>query len=340
MAERLIQIVVPADKADQVSEIIQRAGGVKVRHDTSDAAHLFTVQVPAEQVEAVLDPIQARFGSAEGFHAFVLPVEAALPRPQEPDKTISDTKADAARRKRQFPSRISREELYADLSEHARITRVFLALVTLSTIVAAVGLSRNNVAIVIGAMVMAPLLGPNMALSLATTLGDAKLATQALRTTAVGILLAMVVALACGFLFNIDPESNEIVSRTFVGPTDLVVALAAGIAGALAFTTGIPASLIGVMVAVALLPPLVVCSMLLAAGHVHESLGALLLLMSNVISINLAGVGTFLFQGVSPRSWWDAERSKRMSQRALAVWITLLVIVAVLIFLSNLSQQD
>lgn len=337
MAERLIQIVVPVDKAEQTRELIRRAGVVESRHDTSDAVHLFTVQVPAEQVEAVLDPVQAALGSVDGFHAFVLPVEAALPRPQEPEEQTAGGEPAAAQAGRPS-SRISREELYADLSGHARITRVFLAMVILSTIVAAVGLSRNNAAIVIGAMVMAPLLGPNMALALATTLGDTKLASRALRTTFASVLLAAFVAFVCGFLLTIDPTSTEIVSRTYVGPTDLVVALAAGIAGALAFTTGIPASLVGVMVAVALLPPLVICSMLLAAGYIGESLGALLLLLCNVISINLAGVATFLFQGVTPRSWWDAERSKRMSRRALAVWITLLVIVAALIFLSNLSK--
>lgn len=337
MAERLIQIVVPAANADRMRELIRGAGVVELRHDTSGAVHLFTVQVPAEQVEAILDPIQAAFDSTEGFHAFVLPVEAALPTASGSEQAPgNDTSATVPIRS--ASSRISREELYADLSDHARITRVFLAMIVLSTIVAAVGLSRSNAAIVIGAMVMAPLLGPNMALSLATTLGDTKLASQALRTTVIGTLLAAVVALACGFLLSIDPKSTEIASRTYVGPTDLVVALAAGIAGALAFTSGVPASLVGVMVAVALLPPLVVCSMLLAAGYTGESLGALLLLLCNVISINLAGVGTFLLQGVSPRGWWDAKRSKRMSRRALAVWITLLVIVTVLIFLSNLSK--
>ena len=338
MAERLIQIVVPADKAEQMREILTRAEAVESWHDSSEAVRVFAVHVPAERVEAVLDPIQAALGAVEGFRAFVLPLEAALPRPPEPEEASAEAEPDAAPAE-PASSRISREELHADLSEHARITRIFLAMVSLSTIVAAVGLSRNNAAIVIGAMVMAPLLGPNMALALATTLGDAKLASQALRTTFAGLLLAVVVALLCGFLLRIDPQSTEIASRTFVGPGDLVVALAAGIAGALAFTTGVPASLVGVMVAVALLPPLVVCSMLLAGGHMGESLGALLLLLCNVISINLAGVGTFLFQGVSPRRWWDAERSKRMSRRALAVWITLLVIVAVLIFLSNLSRD-
>ena len=338
MAQRLIQIVVPAEKASLLRALIRKSEAIESWHDSAETVRLFTVSASAEQVESVLDPIQAAFSSVEGFRAFVLPVEAALPPPPEPQKKEADSKPEPVPTAAPS-SRISREELYADLSEHARVTRVFLAMVVLSTIVAAVGLSRNNSAIVIGAMVMAPLLGPNMALALATTLGDTKLAAQALRTTCVGIGLAAVVALACGLLLAPELETTEIAARTFVGPTDLVVALAAGVAGALAFTTGVSASLVGVMVAVALLPPLVVCSMLLAAGHVSESLGALLLLLCNVISINLAGVGTFLLQGVSPRRWWDAERSKRMSRRALAVWITLLVVVGVLILLSNLARE-
>lgn len=335
MADRLIQIVVPAAKADQMHEVIRRAGATVSRYDSSGDVHQFTVQVSAERVEAVLDPIQATFGSAKGFQAFVLPIEASLSGPEDKQIVHSDAHAAPAA---PTPSRISRDELYADLSEHARTTRVYLAMVVLSTIVAAVGLSQGNVSIVIGAMVMAPLLGPNMALSLATTLGDAKLASEALQTNIIGVLLAAVVALVCGFLLSIDPKSAEIASRTVVAPTDLVVALASGIAGALAFTSGVPGSLVGVMVAVALLPPLVVSLMLLASGYAHESFGALLLLICNVVSINLAGVGTFLFQGVSPRTWYDAKRSKLMSRRSLAVWIALLVLVVVLIWVSNLSK--
>jgi uncharacterized hydrophobic protein (TIGR00341 family) len=340
MAERLIQIVVPSGKADLLREVIDRVEGVNAWHDASDAVRMIAVQVPADRVDSVLDPIQSALGSVEGFHAVVLPVEAALPRPPEPDEAAQANGEAATAQPEQPSSHISREELYADLSEHAQITPVFVAMVILSTLVAAAGLSRDNPAIVIGAMVMAPLLGPNMALSLATTLGDGKLATRALRSNAFGFLLAAAVAVACGFLFDINADAREIASRTLVGPGDLLVALAAGVAGALAFTTGVPSSLVGVMVAVALLPPLVVCSMLLAEVRMGEALGALLLLMCNVISINLAGVATFLIQGVSPRTWWDTERSKRMTRRALTVWIALLVVVAVLILLSNLSQAS
>jgi len=339
VADRLIQILVPVDKEAQLRELIEQVEGVESWHDPSDSVRLFSVQVPSERVEAVLDPVQAQFCKTEGFRAVVVPVEASLPRPQQPEpESVGDEGAPAGPVRAVM--RISREELYADLSGHTRVTPVFMIMVVLSAIVAAVGLARNSPAIVIGAMVMAPLLGPNMALSLATTLGDVKLAAQALRANLIGLVMATLVALISGFLLDIDPASAEIASRTQVGPVDLVVALAAGIGGALAFTTGVPTSLVGVMVAVALLPPLVLFPMLMAAGELGLSLGALLLFLCNVISINLAGVATFLLQGVSPRSWWEAERSRRMTRRSLVVWISLLVVVGALILISSYQQVN
>jgi uncharacterized hydrophobic protein (TIGR00341 family) len=143
------------------------------------------------------------------------------------------------------PQRISREELYEDIKDAARCTRVSMAMVTLSTIVAAVGLYYNSVVIIIGAMVIAPLLGPNVAVSLGTTLGDVTLLRRAVLTALAGIGTTMVVSVIIGVLLHVDPATPEVASRTGVGPGDAAVALASGCAGALAFTTGVSAALIG-----------------------------------------------------------------------------------------------
>ena len=123
--------------------------------------------------------------------------------------------------------------------------------------VAAIGLYYNSVAIIIGAMVIAPLLGPNVALALGTTLGDLALLRRALLTVLAGIGTTMVLSVILGALLQVNPAASEVASRDGVGLGDVVVALASGAAGALAFKTGVSATLIGVMVAVALLPPLV-----------------------------------------------------------------------------------
>ena len=101
----------------------------------------------------------------------------------------------------------------------------------------------------------------------------------------------------------------------------------------LAFTSGASISLIGVMVAVALMPPLIAFGLLLGSGNPAEALGALLLLIANLICVNLAGVTTFLVQGIRPRKWWEASKAKRATRIAITLWSLLLaVLIAVVLF--------
>jgi len=123
-----------------------------------------------------------------------------------------------------------------------------------------------------------------------------------------------------GYVYDISPEIHEIATRTQIGLSYFFLALASGCAGVLAFTTGVSSALIGVMVAVALLPPLTVFGLLLGSGHVSEAFGALLLFCVNIICINLAGVITFLSQGVSPRVWWQAEKARKAARLSVLLW--------------------
>ncbi len=226
-------------------------------------------------------------------------------------------------------------------------------MVIISSIVASIGILNGNIAVIIGAMVIAPLLGPNVALALATTLGDLELLKNCIKSNLTGIIAALIFSLVLGFLLNDRLTINtdlkefypELYSRTQVGMGDIALALASGSAGALSFTMGLPSALIGVMVAVALLPPLVTFGMLIGAGLIEPAIGAVLLLSVNIICVNLAGVATFLFQGVRPRTWWEASRAKRSSRIAILIWTALLLILILIIsqlqnnFFSNLNFQ-
>jgi uncharacterized hydrophobic protein (TIGR00341 family) len=203
----------------------------------------------------------------------------------------------------------------------------------LSTVVGAVGLRHNSVAIIIGAMVIAPLLGPNMALALGTALGDLTLLRRAILTAMAGIGTAMALSVIIGVLMRVDPALSEMASRTRVGLGDIVVALASGSAGALAFTTGVSATLIGVMVAVALLPPLVTSGLLLGGGHPALATGAFSLFLVNLICVNLAGVTTFLVQGIKPTSWWEKDRAVKATRIAIGLSLTLLAVLVGMILL-------
>ncbi len=332
MALRLIEIFLSDDKLNRLNAIVDSETVVESwRMRTDDGQLLVRVLLQAEDAEKMCDDLQNQFSAAEGCRLVLLPVEATLPRSPEPE-TETDKEA---QRKEKSPERISREELYADIAESATLSRVFVASTVIATLVAAVGLSRDDTAIIIGAMVIAPLLGPNMSLCLATALGDMSLAKKSIRTNAAGLLVALAVSVLAGTLLTLDPASQSVLSRTTVDLGDVVLALASGCAGVLAFTKGAPSALIGVMVAVALLPPFAVFGLLLAAGEFSLAQGALMLVATNVICINLAGVLTFIAQGIRPRTWWEAERATKATRISLAIWFALLMVLVLLVLKSG-----
>jgi len=232
---------------------------------------------------------------------------------------------------------MSREELYTEISDNIKFNRVFIAMVILSTIVAAIGLTRDNVAVVIGAMVIAPLLGPNVGLSFATALGDFEFGKSALKTNLSGFVIALILSMAIGYIWGVDLNNNEISTRTYVSFSDIILALAAGTAGVLALSSGVSTALIGVMVAVALLPPLVAVGLLLGSGNYLQAYGAFLLLATNLICVNFAGVMTFVFQGIRPRTWWEVEKAKRTSKYAMSLWAILIIALCVIIYFTQLK---
>lgn len=336
MSLRLLEFDTSSDEADAVIALLeeQRIHHLWVDRISGERAAM-RVLLEAEDVEDVTDALSAHL-PGEDHRMVLLAVEATLPRIKEPEPeegAPEDEKAsDAA------ALRISREELYEDLASGTKLTPTYAAMVALSTIVAALGLIRGDVATIIGAMVIAPLLGPNIALSFASTLGDAGLARKAATTLAAGLGIATVLSVVIGVLLNINPLAPEIVSRTSLGFGNIALALAAGAAGSLAFTTGVPAVLVGVMVAVALLPPLATAGMLAGDGHWLQASGALLLLIANIASVNLAAMATFVAQKICPRNWWEAEQAKKARRIAIAAWAVTLIVLVTIILVEQVTR--
>lgn len=336
MALRVMQIFVPKHSATAPDELLEGRDVLGRWHDSHKDQIVLHLLVPAEETEPIMDRFEQHFSSVEGFHVVLFPVEAVLPRPKvEPeDKQIPSAATEGIANE---GKRVSREELYSEVNESIGVSRVFVGLTILSSVVAAVGLMRNDVAVIIGAMVIAPLLGSNVAMALATTLGDTDLLWRALFTNMVGIVSTFLFAVLVGAVFAVDPSIPAIASRTNVGAGDILLALAAGSAGTLAFTRGLSGAVIGVMVAVALVPPLVVAGILLGAGYSNQALGALLLTGANIICINLAGIVTFIAQGVQPRGWWETTHAKSATRKAIAIWILLLSLLLIILWLNSLG---
>lgn len=338
MALRLIEAVLPA--GTDVDPVLADAEVIgRWTEALDDQLALVRVLVPAERTEAISDALCDRFGAADSFRLMLLPVEGTLPKIEEPEKEEESAQTEPASR---TPDRVSREELYEDIASAAKLNRTYIVAVALSTIVAGVGLVTGDVAVIIGAMVIAPLLGPNVALALATTLGDRDLAIRAARVAGAGVSTAILIAVAGGIIMRLwSPtlaaglvELPQIGSRATVGFQHILLGLAAGSAGALAFTTGIPAVLIGVMVAVALLPPTVVAGLLFGARHMGEAGSAFALVLTNVVCINLAGVVTFRAQRVRPRTWWEEEKARKAAGVVITLWVVTLLVLVFVILLS------
>lgn len=325
---RMIELIAPPETVREARQTVEEKNILGLwRDDLEDGCAILRVLVNMDQTETISDTLSNKYGGVDGFRIMLFSVEATLPQPEveEKDETTSGEEA-------QGPGRVSREELYADVAGGSELTPVYLAMVVLSTLVAGIGLIIDDVATIIGAMVIAPLLAPNVSLALAATLGDLELGWRSLKANAVGLLISLAVAFVMGLVFTVDPNAEQMISRTMVNLKHIIIALAAGSAGVLAFTRGVPAAIVGVMVAVALLPPLVDIGLLLGAGYLQLAVGATILTLTNLICINLAGVATFLIQGIRPRKWWEEKKAKKAVRIALVTWFVLLIIFAFIIW--------
>ncbi len=331
MTERLIVVAADPGHIDTITALAERADVLDwqvhplANEAPRQAVHLL---VGVEKRQGILDDLQSILGGSEGWRITILPVEATIPRREKQEK---NGKAATAGSKRIAGE--SREELYDNVVRNARLDRNFLVFAVLSTAVAAIGLIEDSVAVVIGAMVIAPLLGPNLAFALGVALGDRALMGRAIGTNAVGVALSVGVCVLIGLIWPFELSSAELLARTDVGFAGIALALASGAAAALSLTTGLSSALVGVMVAVALLPPAATIGLMAGAGQWNLALGAALLLAVNVVCVNLSAQIAFVLRGVTPRTWLEKAAARRAVRVNLGVWLLLLIALAVLLLL-------
>jgi uncharacterized hydrophobic protein (TIGR00341 family) len=320
---KLIEVITDAQNLKPVTSIAEQHNSEINWVGSADeqGRQLIRILVSDEDRQSVLDALQGLLG--ETSKILVLSLEAVLPR-KEPDP--SDTEANEA-------VTTTREELYSEIEKNARLDSTYLLLVFLSTVVVAIGLIEDNVAVVIGAMVIAPLLGPNIALALGAALGDMPLMWKAIKTTLAGIALALFLSVILGIFYPLNLDSHELMARTDVGLDSVVLALASGAAAVISLTTGLASVLVGVMVAVALLPPTATLGIMLGSGQTKLAVGAALLLAVNIVCVNLAAKIVFWVRGVKPRSWLEKQKANQSMVTYLVIWVLSLTFLLVVIFI-------
>ncbi len=181
-------------------------------------------------------------------------------------------------------------------------------------------------------MVIAPMLSPNIALALATTLGDKDLLKQSIITNLSGVTISLSISVVIGFLWPYGFEAEELLSRTDVRASSIIIAIVSGAAGVLSLASGISSALVGVMMAAALLPPAVTFGIMLGAGDESAAIGAFLLLVVNIVCVNLAAKLTFMMKGVAPRTWYEKKKVKEETIWYLFFWFISLLALAIIIY--------
>ncbi len=327
---KYVEVVANQGSSDTVAAIAEKvkASDFRLGMVGEDGMQAMRLLVADNQVQNLLDLLENVLGAQPTARIMVLPVEVSLPRLGVDQEKYQD-------------SAISlREALHQEVSKGARLDMNYIVLLMLSTVVAAIGMIENNVAVVIGAMVIAPLLTPNLALSLGTALGDVELMRKSAITLLVGIGLAMLMSAALGAWWPADlsgKEFTELKARTEAGWSAVALALASGAAAALSLTSGLSSVLVGVMVAVALLPPASTVGIMLGQGNPGLAFGAALLLAINIVCVNLASKVVFYFKDIRPRKRTDKDKASGAMRVYILVWALTLLLLMLVVYLRTLS---
>ncbi|NJP06104.1 MAG: DUF389 domain-containing protein [Chloroflexaceae bacterium] len=225
-----------------------------------------------------------------------------------------------------------RTEVYQAMQEAARPSVDFFVLITLAATIAILGLLQNSAAVIIGAMLVAPLMSPILAMGMGIVQGNIRMLGIAARATTQGIALAIAFGLLITMISPIQTATNEILGRTQPNLLDLLVALASGAAAGYALgRKEVAAALPGVAIAAALVPPLCVVGYGLGTSQLAMSAGALILFTTNLVAIVFSSALTFLALGFYP-AWNEREQLKK----GLSVTISSLVIITLLLTYTTL----
>jgi len=211
--------------------------------------------------------------------------------------------------------------LFSSLREESTLSRTFVILLLIATIIATLGLFIDSSSVIIGAMILAPLMQPIVSLSMGVLRQDESLTKRSSKTIAWGILLTLAASMLFAYFAPIHEMTGEMTSRLSPTILDMMIAIASGVAAAYVKNNEkISASIAGVAIAVALVPPLAVSGIGLGWGDWHIFLNAFMLFLTNLIGIVLAGALTFLMLGFAPI---------HVAKRGILIWALIALSITV-----------
>lgn len=233
-------------------------------------------------------------------------------------------------------TRVEQDDIIEMARRNATFTIDYVMLILVSAALATLGLLLNSAAVIIGAMLVAPLMSPLVAMSVTLTVGRVWIAQRAFVTLIVGFVMSLLMAGVLGLLLPTTLPTSEMLARGAPTLLDAAVAFASGVVGAYATARkDIPAALAGVAIAAALMPPVCTIGLGLAFGESSLAFGAALLFLTNIISIIGAGILVFAWLGMRLRRY----DTVRLWRQIVAIALLILFAIPVGVELFSLTRQ-
>ncbi|WP_255197919.1 TIGR00341 family protein [Halorarius litoreus] len=339
---RLVQVTIPAGKKETVLSVLDDEGIDYVLTDeTSGRKYTGVVYfpLPTSAVEPILGRLR-EVGLNDHAYTVVLSAETVVSRQFE--QLEAEYAADE-----ETDDRIAREELKARADDLASTWPTYTVMTAVSAIIATAGLLLDSPATVVGSMVIAPLIGPAMAAAVGSVVDDDELFSRGIRMQVVGMALAVVAAAVFAKAIDLlnfipaafDPTSiGQIRERLNPDFLSLAVALGSGVAGAVALTTGVSTALVGVMIAVALVPPAATVGIGIAYGDPSMVLSSGILAVVNGLSINLAALLVLWYSGYRPERFFREADARSATIRRVAFIVAVIALLSV--FLGGVTYDS
>jgi uncharacterized hydrophobic protein (TIGR00341 family) len=246
-----------------------------------------------------------------------------------PDFVISSVLKRAEKKAEKEREKTPVEKLIDSIRPQKSLDIGKIALTSIAGIIALTGLFLNNVAIIIGAMLLSPLLGPIYAFAINTALGRGKDAFKSIGNLSIMILIVIVISYLATLF--IDPfielrKTSEIRSRIDTGLIYVIMAILLGFASIFALSKGISEVIAGVAIAAALLPPAVVVGIAFAL-YPQDAIDAIILTLENVLGLMAGSLSAVIILGIGPRKYYEKTVARKFIVRTTLFIIILLVLL-------------
>ena len=331
---RLVQVLIPEGKRESVLSVLDNEQidyAVWDETGRGDFEALVQFPIPSIGVEPILDKLREA-GVIRGVYTIVLSPETVI------SEHIDMLKS------RYAGERISREELIARARSLAPAASTYFAFLILSTIIATAGLLLDSVATIIGAMVVAPLMGPAITASVGTVVDDRKLASRGVVLQVTGLVMAIAVSALVGFFikesFFLPPgldirDVTQIAERISPNFLYVLLALGSGLAGAISVIRNVGSALVGVAIAIALIPPAATSGLGIAWGLPGVALASALLVVINMLAVNVSTLVLFWLSGFRPPEFSAINHARyAVISRSALLLIAITILSVVLIIVS------